>query len=70
MSDIGFASLDELKREAYATPTTEDLVRAGTHGAGLKQLLAMNAAGYTGSATWRASSTPATTASRRPTSPR
>ena len=46
MSDIGFAYLDELKREAYATPTTDDLVRAGTHGAGLKQLLAMNAAGY------------------------
>ena len=46
MSDIGFAYLDELKREAYATPTADDLVRAGTHGAGLKQLLAMNAAGY------------------------
>jgi hypothetical protein len=46
MSDIGFAYLDELKREAYATPSTDDLVRAGTHGAGLKQLLAMNAAGY------------------------
>lgn len=46
MSDIGFAYLDELKREAYATPSAEDLVRAGTHGAGLKQLLAMNAAGY------------------------
>jgi hypothetical protein len=46
MSDIGFAYLDELKREAYATPTTDDLVRAGTHGAGLRQLLAMNDAGY------------------------
>ena len=46
MSDIGFAYLDELKREAYATPSADDLVRAGTHGAGLKQLLAMNAAGY------------------------
>jgi hypothetical protein len=46
LSDIGFAYLDELKREAYATPSTDDLVRAGTHGAGLRQLLAMNAAGY------------------------
>lgn len=46
MSDIGFSYLDELKRENYATPSTDDLVRAGTHGAGLKQLLAMNAAGY------------------------
>jgi hypothetical protein len=46
MGDIGFAYLDELKRENYATPSTDDLVKAGTHGAGLKQLLAMNAAGY------------------------
>ena len=46
MSDIGFSYLDELKREAYATPSTDDLVKAGTHGAGLTQLLAMNAAGY------------------------
>jgi hypothetical protein len=46
LNDIGFAYLDELKREAYATPNTADLVRAGIHGAGLKPLLAMNAAGY------------------------
>ncbi|HXA38706.1 MAG TPA: hypothetical protein VNW53_06880 [Phenylobacterium sp.] len=46
MSDIGFAYLDELKREGYATPSTLDLARAAIHGAGLKQLLAMNAAGY------------------------
>ncbi|WP_372782379.1 hypothetical protein [Phenylobacterium sp.] len=46
MSDIGLAYLDELKREAYATPTADDLVKAGTHGAGLRQLRAMDAAGY------------------------
>ena len=46
MSDVGLAYVDELKRERYATPSTDDLVRAGTHGAGLKQLLAMDAAGY------------------------
>ena len=46
MSDIGFAYIDELKREAYATPTTDDLVKAGTHAANLKYLTAMNAAGY------------------------
>jgi len=46
MNDIGLAYLDELKHEAYATPSSADLVRAGIHGAGLKSLLAMNAAGY------------------------
>ena len=44
--DIVFAYLDELKREDYATPDATDLVHAGTHGAGMKHLLAMNAAGY------------------------
>jgi len=44
--DVGIAYLDELKRENYATPSAEDLAKAATHGAGLKQLLAMNAAGY------------------------
>ena len=44
--DIGLPYLDELKRERYATPTVDDLVRAGTHGAGLKQLKAMDALGY------------------------
>jgi hypothetical protein len=44
--DIGFAYLDELKRQRYATPAVDDLVRAGQHGAGLKQLQAMDAAGY------------------------
>ena len=46
MSDTGFAFLDELKRQAYATPSADDLVRAGTHGASLKYLTAMSEAGY------------------------
>jgi hypothetical protein len=46
LSGIGLAYVDELKRQRYATPSTDDLVRAGLHGAGLKQLLAMDAAGY------------------------
>jgi hypothetical protein len=44
--DIGFAYLDELKRQRYATPGVADLVRAGEHGAGLRQLAAFDAAGY------------------------
>ena len=46
MGDMGYAYLDELKREAYATPDVALLVKAGEHGAGLRQLTAMNAAGY------------------------
>ncbi len=46
MFDIGLPYLDELKRERYATPTLQELVMAGTHGAGLKQLKAMDAVGY------------------------
>ena len=46
MSDMGFDYVDELKREAYATPDTALLVKASEHGAGLRQLVAMNAAGY------------------------
>jgi hypothetical protein len=46
MGDMGFDYVDELKREAYATPDAATLVRAGEHGASLKQLRAMDAAGY------------------------
>ncbi|HEY3813010.1 MAG TPA: hypothetical protein VGL66_07270 [Caulobacteraceae bacterium] len=46
MSDMGFDYLDELKREAYATPDAALLIKAAEHGAGLRQLTAMNAAGY------------------------
>ena len=45
-SNIGLDYVDELKREHYATPTPENLVQAGQHGASLKQLKAMDAAGY------------------------
>jgi hypothetical protein len=45
-SNIGLDYVDELKREHYATPAPQDLVNAGQHGAGLKQLKAMDAAGY------------------------
>ena len=44
--DIGFPYLDELKRQGYANPGLDDLMRAGTHGAGLRHLKAMDAAGY------------------------
>jgi hypothetical protein len=46
MFDMGYAYLDELKRQGYATPSSDDLLRAATHGAGLKTLKAMDAAGY------------------------
>jgi hypothetical protein len=46
ISDIGYAYLDELKHEGYATPDVTDLVHAGTHGAGMKTLLAFDASGY------------------------
>ncbi len=46
MGDMGYAYLDELKREAYATPDVALLVKAGEHGASLRQLVAMDAAGY------------------------
>ncbi|HEY3950538.1 hypothetical protein [Phenylobacterium sp.] len=46
MSDMGFAYLDELKRQRYATPDARSLVRAATHAANLKYLTAMDAAGY------------------------
>ena len=44
--NIGYDYVDELKRQAYATPTPDDLVHAGEHGASLKQLRAFDAAGY------------------------
>ena len=46
MSDMGFAYLDELKRQAYATPDAATLVKAGEHGVSMHQLTAMDAAGY------------------------
>ena len=46
MSDMGYAYLDELKREHYATPDAALLVKASEHGANLRQLTAMDAAGY------------------------
>jgi hypothetical protein len=46
LSDVGFAYLDELKRQHYATPDAATLVRAATHAANLKYLIAMDAAGY------------------------
>ncbi len=46
MGDMGFAYLDELKHEAYATPDAATLVEASEHGAGLRQLKALDAAGY------------------------
>ncbi|HWE46398.1 MAG TPA: hypothetical protein VG407_10260 [Caulobacteraceae bacterium] len=46
LSDMGFDYVDELKREHYATPNAALLVKAAEHGAGMRQLTAMNAAGY------------------------
>jgi hypothetical protein len=46
MGDMGFAYVDELKRQAYATPDAATLVKAGEHGVSMHQLKAMDAAGY------------------------
>ncbi|MBS0360203.1 MAG: hypothetical protein JSR98_02385 [Proteobacteria bacterium] len=46
ISDMGFAYLDELKRQRYATPDSKTLARAAMHAANLKYLTAMDAAGY------------------------
>jgi len=46
LHDLGLAYVDELNRQRYAKPTPTDLVAAAHHGAGLKQLQAMDAVGY------------------------
>lgn len=46
MADVGGAYLDELRRQRYAPPTVEGLVRAAQHGVNLRYLKGMDAAGY------------------------
>jgi hypothetical protein len=45
-ADIGRAYLDELARQGYATPTVDDLRRAGQHGVTLAYVRDMGQAGY------------------------
>lgn len=44
--DLGYAYLDELKRQDYARPDVTEIVRAGDHGADLAYLKAMGGRGY------------------------
>jgi hypothetical protein len=45
-SDVGRAYVEELTRQGYATPSVDDLRRAGQHGVSLAYLRDMGAAGY------------------------
>lgn len=46
MHDMGFAYVDELKRQRYATPDADGLILAAEHGVSLRQLKGFDAAGY------------------------
>jgi hypothetical protein len=44
--DLGYAWLDEMKRQGYARPTVTEIVRAGDHGTDLEYLKGMGGRGY------------------------
>lgn len=46
MADVGADYLDELRRQRYATPSVDELVRAAHHGVSLRYLKEMDAVGY------------------------